>query len=146
MNSATITANQVLDNARNSISNYCIKECKAKCCRKGSLLIQSKKELFSLITENDFHNLFEKQIITKSTNNENWHIFNHEKIGGCPKLDKNNLCSIYKNEDRPKICSDFPLFKVKNFILVAEFCPASKTNLFDKYLKKLEEMGFKIIK
>jgi len=146
MNSATLIVDRILKNARNSISNYCINECKAKCCRKGSLLVQSKEELFSLIDEDDFQNLFEKQVITKSTNNDNWHVFNHESVGGCPKLDENNLCMIYENKDKPKICSDFPLFKVKNFILMADFCPVSKTNLLDDYFKELENFGFKIIK
>lgn len=53
------------------------------------------------------------------------------------------MCSIHKDEKRPKVCSDYPLFLVKNYIIAADSCPAVNEKLLDKYLDKLEKLGFK---
>ena len=45
---------QILDEARSSISKFCIEECKAYCCRKGHLTLTAKET--DLITQNKLYN------------------------------------------------------------------------------------------
>ncbi len=49
---------RILDEARRSISKFCIEECKAYCCRKGHLTLTAKET--DLITQNKTKE-FEKQ-------------------------------------------------------------------------------------
>ncbi len=134
----------IADEGRNSISSYCMNECAAKCCKFGSLLLQSEEEITAIIDKD--RNYYIKNNIIKSTAQGNF-TFNYEQHGApCPKLTKDNLCSIHKNQNRPKICGDFPLFVFKGYTSLArEFCPAAKAGMLDSYIEKIKELGFKEI-
>jgi Fe-S-cluster containining protein len=127
------------DTARNSLSSYCINECKSKCCRHGSLLLQSEQELHVII-ENKKNQLLKKNIL-KVTEQGNYTL-NFDKGGSCKHLSGENMCQIHKNPKRPKICGDFPLFVFKGYYsLATDFCPAAKEGLLDKYCRELEVLG-----
>ena len=134
---------KILFLARNSISSYCINECKANCCKTGKLFLFSIDELTAVtidenlkytnsdnITKNEFGNFY----------------FNLETNGGCPNLDsKTSFCKIHKDKNKPRICSDFPLFKAKEYVVSAGVCPAVQNKLFEKYFKELEKLGIKVV-
>ena len=133
----------IANKGRSSISKYCIFECEAKCCKKGALLLQSEEEIHAVIGNKK--NIYLKKKYLEVTRSGNYTL-NYAKAGQCSKLDKNNLCTIYKNLNRPKICGDFPLFVFKNYFSLADnFCPAAKLGLLDEYTLKLENLGFKRI-
>jgi hypothetical protein len=133
---------KILKQARNSIGEYCMNECKAKCCRKGKLVLFNENEV-NFICQNEKQNCENLGILTKTKyNNYNYDL---EKKR-CPYLTDDFKCSKWKDPNRPKICKDFPLFLSNEiYIITADFCPAVKEGKLDKYLKQLKELGFKII-
>lgn len=134
--------NSILNEARNSISDYCINDCKALCCRKGKLLLQNEMEVKFICQGKE--NKFSKRKILQKTKDNNF-TYNHERVK-CPYLTNDFKCSEWKNPNRPQVCKDFPLFFSQNkFIITASICPAVQNNLFESYLKKLEDKGLKII-
>lgn len=133
----------ILNDARNSISSYCINECNAHCCKTGKLFLFSKDEV-SAITNNNTQKYIDNKNITKNEFGNFY--FDLEQNGGCPNLNlKTSLCKIHKNKNKPIICNDFPLFKAKEYIVSAGVCPAVKNKMFTIYFKKIEELGYKII-
>lgn len=132
---------KLLDEARNSISDYCINVCNAGCCRKGFLGINSIDEL-KTITQNTHEKLIEEGVIEKVNENKYYQNFNKKP---CVSLTKDFLCSVHKDKNRPILCKDYPLFKAKNFIISSSACPAVTENKFEEYFKKIEKLGFKIV-
>lgn len=126
-----------LDELRNSISSYCINTCKSKCCRKGKLLLQNETELKTIVSKNKISPYLKKNILEKSKITPSYY-FDLEKIGGCKYL-SGTLCTIHNSPDKPKICSDFPIFKFKNSIITSSFCPAVENGIMDEKLKKISE-------
>lgn len=133
----------ILNDARNSISSYCINTCKAKCCKKGQLFLFSKEEV-SAVTKNNTQKYIDSNNIKK--NDFGNFYFDLETNGGCPNLNiKTSMCNIHKNINKPKICSDFPLFKAKEYIVSAGTCPAVQNKMFENHFRKIEELGYKVI-
>jgi len=95
--------NLILDQARNSISNYCINDCKALCCRKGKLLLQSENEI-KFISQGK-ENKFLKRKILQKTNDGNF-TFNHERVK-CPYLTNDFKCSTWKDSKMTKVWKNF---------------------------------------
>ncbi len=134
----------IADEGRNSISSYCMNECAAKCCKMGSLLLQKESEVHAIVGQQK-SKLLRKKVLQKT--NQGNYTYDYKKSGkSCPKLTEDNLCSIYKSPNRPKICSDFPLFVFKGYVsLSRDFCPAAKAGMLDSYIEKIKELGFKEI-
>jgi len=130
---------EILKNARESISDFCINECLALCCRSGNLLFRNENEINSIFDKLPIDIKF---VFSKTQNN--MFTLNLDGIS-CPKLNFKNLCSIHKDLSRPRVCSDFPIFKVDNYIISSTFCPAINKNLLSSYYLELEDLGFKII-
>ena len=63
--------------------------------------------------------------------------FNHE-ISRCRFLTDDFKCKEWKNDKRPKVCVDFPIFLVKNYVIFSSFCPAVNDGLFEDYIKKIK--------
>ncbi len=134
----------IANEGRNSISSFCINSCAAKCCKFGSLLLQSENEISAIIDKERVY--YTKKEIIKPTAQGNFTFTYEKNEGPCPKLTQDNLCSIHKNPNRPKICGDFPLFVFKGYVSIArEFCPASKEGLLDSYVERIKLLGFKEI-
>lgn len=134
--------NKILIEARNSISNYCINECKAQCCKKGKLILFNEKEI-EFICQGKQKKYLKQKIIQKIKNNN--YTYNHQRVK-CPHLTNDNKCDDWKNPNRPKVCFDFPLFfSQKKYIITAQICPAVENKLFEKYFEKLKKYEIKII-
>lgn len=125
--------------ARKSISDFCINVCKSKCCKRGKLVLLNDSEINAIV--GDKRKEYEKtNILTKTPNN--FHHYDLEKAP-CKNLDCNNKCTIHKLKERPRVCVDYPLFIVGNFILLSDDRMAVQNNLFVEYVKKLELEGLK---
>ncbi len=134
--------NQIISEARNSISDYCMNICEAKCCKFGKLVLFNKKEI-EFICNGKEEEFLKKKILEPSRDGN--YTFNHE-LAGCPHLTKDNKCSNWNHPNRPRICSDFPLFLMQNkYLITADICPAIKKNKFEKYFDKLKKYGIIII-
>ncbi len=134
--------NIILDNVRNSLGNYCINECHALCCKKGYLGLHNEDEVKS-ITARKKTFYFKNKTLEKIENTK--YRFNLEKNNGCPNLTTTFTCNIHTNPNRPRLCKDFPIFKVKDFIITASFCPAIENKILQKEFDELREMGYRII-
>ncbi|MFH1972499.1 MAG: YkgJ family cysteine cluster protein [archaeon] len=132
---------ELANKARKSISNYCINECSAYCCRKGFLIV-TEKELFLIksCTDKDIN------VFVKSLENGNFSLYMGNSKFPCPSLDKNFSCKIHRKNGRPKICKDFPLFIKDGTVFLSERCFAVKNNMFYPYIIEFERRGFKIHK
>lgn len=131
----------ILNSARESLGQFCIESCGSLCCRKGFLSMYSKQEV-EVMTAGKYEEFIITGVLIKES--ENKYVFNLEKHR-CLNLGLDFKCNVHKNVNRPRLCKDFPLFLVKNFVVTASICPAIESNLLESYLKKLEELGYKII-
>lgn len=134
--------NKILNEARNSISDYCINKCKAKCCRYGKLILLNEMEI-DFITKGKKEKYLKRKVL-KPTKDGNF-TFNHERVK-CPYLTNDFKCSEWRNPNRPKVCYDFPLFFTQNkYIITSQTCPSVTEGELDIYFEKLKKMGLKII-
>ena len=124
---------QLANKARKSISNYCINECSAYCCRKGYLIV-SKKEL-DLIDSG-------KKGDVKELEDGNFSL-NMNKTP-CPSLSGDFTCGVHMEKDRPQTCKDFPLFIKGDKVHLSTRCFAVKENMFFAFIKEFEGLGFKV--
>lgn len=133
---------QIANKARTDISDFCINSCKAKCCRVGKLLMQNKSEVDAIIPPNRQDSLVKKKILEKTEIGNT--TLNLDKKQ-CPNLSKSNLCSIHKDSKRPVICSDYPIFFVKNYFMFSPACTAVQQGLLDKYIIEIEREGYRYL-
>ncbi len=127
---------KIIEDARKSISRFCINECKSYCCRKGYLILRERN--LELVTQNKSKELIKKKIVIKLKNNK--YSLNMD-IDGCPSL-KEYKCAIHKNQDRPEACKQFPIFIKGNTIRLSPRCLAVKCGLFYPYISILLKNGF----
>jgi len=128
-----MTAETIADKAKKSISDYCIKECKAYCCRKGYLVL-TKKEL-DIITQNKPAKDQIKPLV--------FNTFSLNLSPSCPSL-KNFKCIIHKSKDRPTTCKEFPVFIERNTVKLSGRCPAVKQGKFYPYVHEWIKLGYNI--
>lgn len=135
-------AEKIAEKARESISRYCIEECKAYCCRKGYLPLNEDE--VDLVTQGKRKELEDKGLLRKTVKER--HSLNMGVYSTpCPSLDMNKFtCTIHTNPKRPKCCRDFPLFLENNLVKLSPRCPAVKENLFYPYVKQLLMLGYKL--
>lgn len=112
--------------ARNSLSNYCINICQAKCCRRGQLLLELKESL---------------EIYPHAKADDQGYV-RVPLENGCPKLDTNFSCTIY--EKRPRTCREYPLYPKGKLLLVATSCEGVQKGKLDKHLQLLKKQGYQI--
>lgn len=131
---------ELANKARESLSTYCFTECKAKCCRKGFLLL--KAEEVPLMQGVDKEKL---KVIPTAEDGREFVLNLGEKETGCPNL-QDYKCMIHKNPNRPKACQDFPLFIWKNkTIMVTHACPGVRENMLYPFLAEFKMKGYKIV-
>lgn len=136
----------IANKARDSISNFCITKCKAKCCKKGKLLIMTDEELDLVVGLNKVEKYFNKKILEYSKKNNNFLLYNSE-IKICRQLDKKtNICKEHKNPNRPQVCKDYPIFIIKGkYVIFSKNCPAVDSGMFKDYENQFIQLGLKII-
>jgi len=130
---------EIISAARSSIGNYCINECKAKCCKSGFLLLKDQAQIEGVLKNKEKYSI--KTKFLKKNWDGTYSFFLGNSKFNCPSL-KNNMCTIYKENYRPKACADFPLFVYGNNIVTGD-CPAIKDLLQNK-LEELKKLGYKI--
>lgn len=130
----------LIDEARNSLSEYCIKKCKAFCCRDGYLLLRGKE--IEVVLQGKEKELAKQNVLSWDKDKA---CMLDMKAKPCPSLNNDFTCKIYTHESRPKLCKDYPLFANKDSVTTHPNCPAVKKGILDPYLKKLKEKGYKII-
>ncbi len=128
--------------ARESLSDFCINECKAYCCRKGYLIVQDEE--LNLITKNIREKLLEEGSVKEMWNGKFTLNFGNS-IGRCPALDSKFRCKIHGNDKRPLTCKDFPIFILGKKIKISPRCPAKKENKFFKFEKEAKNLGYEIV-
>lgn len=132
-------AKQIADEARSSIGQYCMEECKAYCCRKGYLEL-TRKEAALLM------NVAEDKVTDTETLKEiedGCYLLDlgNEKIP-CPQLHLSS-CRIHTNLNRPECCKDYPLFfEEENNIHVSQRCPAVRAGKLYPFIAELIKLGF----
>ena len=128
---------RIANKARKSISEFCLHECNAYCCRKGYLTFkQNSVKLISCGREEEF--LANGTLVETSTGNFAFNL----NIEGCPCL-KDSRCSVHKSKNRPSCCQTFPFFIQGNTFFLSSRCPAVKGNLFYPFVRKLLLLGYK---
>ncbi|MFP4112372.1 MAG: YkgJ family cysteine cluster protein [Candidatus Woesearchaeota archaeon] len=121
---------EILQKARRSISNFCMTECNAYCCRQG-LLSMSVDEFPVIVT--DKKSLFEDS-----------GMYYLRLKGGCPRLE-GNVCTIHRLKKRPNVCKDYPIFFRKGKIIISSNCLAVKMNMLYPYIHKIKKMGYEVV-
>jgi Fe-S-cluster containining protein len=131
-------AEQVAKQARDAISRYCLEECPAYCCRKGSISLTAKE--MTLLVGADEQALIQNHILVKVGDKYSFKAtFDH----GCPKL-RDNKCTIHDNPDRPLVCRNYPLFISGKTINLSSSCFAVKTSILYPYIRKFRQLGYTI--
>ena len=133
---------KLADVARNSISNFCMNECHAFCCREGYILIHYQ-ELDLMATKK-----LQEKLEKDGTIRELWDgkfslNFSNSKTG-CPAL-KKGLCKIHSNPKRPNVCKNFPIFIDRNEVKISKRCLAVQKGMLEDFREEAKELGYEII-
>ncbi len=132
---------QILSDARNSISDYCINNCNALCCKTEGLILLNDKEI-DFICGNKKCEYLKNGILSKTKDNN--YKYDLEKKS-CKHLGKDFKCSNHHKNGYPRVCSDYPIFIVKGYIITSSLCLAVVFGKLDLYIKNLEKLGLKKI-
>ena len=133
-------AKQIADEARNSISSYCMNICGAKCCKVGKLLLQTDEEVETISGTLNIGKHLGNKTLEKTQNG--FMTYDLEKEP-CRHLKEKVLCSIHKSDKKPVICNDYPLFLTKQYVIASTQCPAVVNGELNAFVKKIQELGYK---
>jgi Fe-S-cluster containining protein len=131
------TVEKIAQEARASISDFCIEECHAYCCRKGYLLLTPDQ--VDLVTQNQKEALLLNKNLKALYKGD----FSLNLGESCPSL-KDDKCMIHKDPRRPETCAHFPLFIQENVLIASPRCLAVKQGKLYPYISQLLKMGFKL--
>ena len=132
-------AKEIANHARSKISDYCINTCKAKCCNVGKLLLQTNEEVETICGEENISKYAEEGIIEKTQNNFVTYALEKQP---CRHLKDNVFCTIHKEDRKPTICDDYPLFLTKTYVIASPQCPAVTHGEMDEEIEKIKQLGF----
>lgn len=135
-------AEKIAEKARKSISKFCIEECKAYCCRKGYLILNTNE--VEEVTQGRKDELEDKKIL-KIIKDGRYSLYMGNYDAPCPSF-KDFKCIIYNSKNRPKTCRDFPLFIDGKNVFLSPRCLAVKNGLLYPYMMQLSMLGYKILK
>lgn len=123
----------IVNECRNEIALYCLSDCKAKCCKKGKLLLSIKEADYVIGNSAKFKKFLRPDSMVELDLTE-----------GCPSLNAENKCIIH--DSSPLMCREFPVFKRCKTIILAEFCPAVNEPFFNKWEQDFIKKGLKIVR
>jgi hypothetical protein len=136
---------KLAEEMRESLSEYCINECKSFCCREGHLIVSNEELDFIISDENKKEKLISEGFVQEKMFCKNLLSFSNS-CGGCPSLDLENFkCKIHEDSKRPKTCKDFPIFIIGKEIKISSRCLAKADNKFFKFENDAERLGYKIV-
>ncbi|MFC1722871.1 YkgJ family cysteine cluster protein [Nanoarchaeota archaeon] len=127
----------ILDQARASISDFCINECHAYCCRKGYLVL-TPEQVAVTMQGRDQEYIDNGSLKLMSDGNFSLYMNKHP----CPSL-KDNMCMIHNNRLRSDTCRIFPIHVENNTIRISTRCLAGKQDLFYPFVSQLIALGCK---
>jgi len=116
-------ADQIVQDARDKISAYCMSSCDAHCCKRGNLKLNASDA-------KAFGEVGECRI----------------KLNPCPRLD-GSKCSIY--DGRPSVCADFPVRVAQlgdRDVVTVGACDAIAEGIADEHLSKLEALDYEVFR
>jgi Fe-S-cluster containining protein len=137
-----MTIASIAEKARNSISDFCMTQCNAYCCRKGQLMLQSDE--VDAVTQGKREELTRLKLLEKKEDGRYFLNFEGE-VDGCPSLTDDFKCSIYTDQKRPQTCRDFPIFLKGNEAVFSHRCLAMKEGKFYPYIKQLKAIGCDVV-
>mgnify|MGYP006291316507 CR=1 FL=1 len=126
--------------ARESLSRFCMEECKSYCCRKGHLTL-NKKEVDTVFREagEDAKRTF----LLKQAVKDSFVLELKCDDSGCPCF-MEGKCIIHKDPGRPKVCQDYPVFVVGDMIRLSSRCLAVRLNMLYPFVKEWMNAGYNI--
>jgi len=127
-------AEKIMEEARNSLSQFCSEECKAYCCRKGYLVLNPDQ--VELVTQGRKEELLKNKMLKEIKGK-----FSLNLSKDCPSL-KDYQCSIHTHPNRPQACKDFPIFVEKKWLKLSPRCLVIKMNKLYPYIHQLIKMGY----
>jgi Fe-S-cluster containining protein len=130
---------QSISHVCSSLKDYCIRKCNSKCCRKGKLIMHNRDEVM-LVTNGFADKLLSEGIIIKKCNGI--YEFDLDRRA-CPSLSVGNMCTIYFNKNRPKLCREFPIFLRGKKIFISTFCEAEE--ILKESQKIFEASGYEVV-
>lgn len=132
----------IANKARNSLSRFCMDECKSYCCRKGFLPVQPD-ELPIVLNHKDEQ--YKDLIKTQSDGSYRMYMGKQDKP--CPSLDANYQCEIFTHSKRPSVCHEFPLFlhPTQKIGFASPRCLAVREQKLFPYIKQLEMQGYRFL-
>lgn len=131
---------RLANKARKSISEYCMEECKAHCCRSGFLILKGRE--INKVTQKRKKELMQANMLKELKNRE--YSLTMSKVG-CPSLNAYK-CIIHKSKNRPAICREFPIIIRGNTAMFSERCPAVRENRLYYYEKRFRQLGLEVIR
>lgn len=132
------TLRAILAEANAVLGPHCTKNCNALCCKRYSLVL-SEKEMKTVVGEKE--KALRETGKLKPRMGGGW-LLNID--GGCPALDKNNQCKVYKN--RPSVCKNAPFVFDEDYKMVKVGCGCSAvtSGLLNPFFKRFEEIGWNV--
>ncbi|MCK5026271.1 MAG: YkgJ family cysteine cluster protein [Nanoarchaeota archaeon] len=144
MGSLKLTIDEYLQSARDKVSEYCRNECNALCCSNGAQVeILNPNDVRILLGLDKYTNLkdFAKKDARLKVDGF-WFRYNYTiTLNPCSNLD-GGLCNIYNSPEKPNICSEYPIIKEKQMILLASKCPAVRDLKIKDDLELVNIMGY----
>ena len=131
-------ANEIAKEARESLSEYCMSVCKAKCCKKGRLLLQTKKEVNTISGER-YKEFLDSGVIEMTSHG--FATYNLEKEN-CIMLVDDVFCRIHKSKLKPIVCNDYPIFLTKKYVIASQECPAVEKGMVEDYIFRITNLGY----
>jgi len=133
-------AEYIINKARQSISGFCIKECKAYCCRTCYLIL--KESQLDTVTQGRREELVKEGVLFHM-NDGRWSMNMGLTDKPCPSLDmKEYKCTIHKSRKRASTCREFPIFVDGLTIKLSPRCLAVKNGMLYPYIKQLLMLGY----
>ncbi|MDO8643146.1 MAG: YkgJ family cysteine cluster protein [Candidatus Woesearchaeota archaeon] len=128
----------IRDEANKILGERCIKQCGAFCCKNYSLIL-TEKEMKTVVGEK------EKELRANGKLKQRMgggYLLNID--GGCPALDKNNRCTVYKN--RPSVCRNAPFVFDDDYKIVKVGCECgiAESDILVPFFEQFEKIGWKV--
>jgi Fe-S-cluster containining protein len=130
----------LLDETRKKVSEFCMNSCDAECC-KGRVIVLSENEARKL-TKGSFEEFLDLNYMKKIDEN---YLLCFGLKGQCLLLEKNR-CSVYEDEDRPLACKKHPLYldEKGKVLFVDGMCKAVKSGFIDELFLKFRKEKYLI--
>ncbi|MFO8015848.1 MAG: hypothetical protein R6U32_01980 [Candidatus Woesearchaeota archaeon] len=135
--------NAIAEKARKSIGEFCSSECRAYCCRKGYLVMNTVQA--GLLTSGRISDFISEKRM-KRISDDKYSLFLGDYEKPCPCL-KDFRCMVHSNPLRPEACRDFPVFVDAESMTVrlSHRCLAVKEGRMYAFEKQWLALGCRVV-